>query len=134
MITVEKVHLFATVFMVGVIWVVQIVQYPSFSLVSAEQFAEYHKKHSDRISYIVAPVMLIELTCAYWLFYELGGHYSYYFFISLLIFAFTAFVSVPLHNKLSVVKNQNTISKLVRTNWVRTVLWSFKLLLLYYYL
>lgn len=130
MILIEKLHLFSSVFMAGVIWLVQIVQYPAFLLVPKEQFREYHRTHSDRISYVVAPVMLIELICAYWLFYEMGSKYLAYFVITVVIFAATAFISVPLHNKLSLGKDERTINKLVLTNWIRTILWSVKLIIL----
>lgn len=130
MILIEKLHLFSSIFMAGVIWLVQIVQYPSFLLISNEHFKDYHKTYSDRISYVVAPVMLLELICAYWLFYELGFKYLVYFLISLLIFAATAFISVPLHNKLALGKDERIINQLVVTNWIRTLLWSLKLIIL----
>lgn len=117
--------------MVGVIWLVQVVQYPSFLLVPSDHFVNYHKKHSDRISYVVAPVMLIELVSAYWLFYELGERFLYFFILSLLIFTATAFISVPLHNKLSKGKDEKVIGQLIHTNWLRTAMWSVKLLLLF---
>lgn len=131
MILIEKLHLFSCIFMVGVIWLVQIVQYPSFFLVPSNQFVNYHLKHSDRISYVVAPVMLTELVCAYWLFYELGEKFLYFLILSVLIFAATAFISVPLHNKLSKAKDEKVISQLVCTNWLRTAMWSVKLILLF---
>lgn len=119
--------------MLGVIWLVQIVQYPSFALLSEDQFKNYHKQHSDRISWIVAPVMLLELITAYWLFYEIGGINTYYFVITVLIFAATAFVSVPLHNKLSLSKDDRVLSLLIKTNWIRTLLWTTKTLILFSY-
>lgn len=131
MILIEKLHLFAALFMTGAIWLVQIVQYPAFYLISKDYFAEYHQKHSDRISYVVAPVMLLELICTYWLFYEMGSKYLTYFVLTLLIFAATAFISVPLHNKLALGKNDKIIKRLIHTNWLRTILWSVKTVLLF---
>ena len=131
MIYIEKLHLFSTVFMVGAIWLVQVVQYPAFLLVPEESFKTYHAKHSDRISYIVAPAMLLELICAYWLFYEFGAKNLVYLLIIATIFLVTAFVSVPLHNKLVAGKDELIIKKLILTNWIRTVLWSIKLVILF---
>ena len=46
-------HLIATVFMVGVIWTVQIVHYPLFGLVG-ERFIDYQAAHSTRVSTLIA--------------------------------------------------------------------------------
>jgi hypothetical protein len=132
MIFVEKLHLFSCLFMVGVIWKVQIVQYPSFHLIPEEQFKIFHEKHSNRISYIVAPAMLLELICAYWLYYVYGAKYIFDLASIVLIFIMTAFISVPLHNTLSLGKNDKTIDRLITTNWFRTVLWTAKLLILFF--
>ena len=131
MIYIEKLHLFSTIFMVGAIWLVQVVQYPAFLLVPEEIFKSYHAKHSDRISYIVAPAMLLELICAYWLFYEFGSNQLASLLIISIIFLFTAFVSVPLHNKLVAGRDEKVIKKLILTNWIRTFLWSLKLVILF---
>jgi hypothetical protein len=42
----------------------------------------------------------------------------------LLIWAATAFLSVPLHNKLATGIDAEVIGALIRTNWIRTFLWS----------
>jgi hypothetical protein len=43
----------------------------------------------------------------------------------------TYFVQVPIHNLLSHKKDRDLIAKLVQTNWIRTMLWSFKLFYLF---
>jgi uncharacterized membrane protein len=45
-------------YMTGVIWVVQIVVYPSFALVGDSEWLAYHAAHSRRITPVVAPAML----------------------------------------------------------------------------
>jgi uncharacterized membrane protein len=45
-------------YMTGVIWVVQIVVYPSFALVGDSEWHAYHAAHSRRITPVVAPAML----------------------------------------------------------------------------
>jgi sterol desaturase/sphingolipid hydroxylase (fatty acid hydroxylase superfamily) len=58
-------NLAATWFMVGLIWFVQVVHYPLFAAVPAgEPFAAYHRQHVRRTTWVVAPVMLVELVTA----------------------------------------------------------------------
>ncbi len=47
-------HLGSTWFMVGLIWLIQIVHYPLFARVGVEQFVPYEREHSRLITYIVA--------------------------------------------------------------------------------
>jgi hypothetical protein len=54
----EAVNLALAAYMTGVIWVVQVVLYPSFALVGEAGWAAYHAAHSRRITPVVAPVML----------------------------------------------------------------------------
>jgi hypothetical protein len=53
-------NLAATLFMVGVIWFVQVVHYPLFSRVGSEKFSLYPKAHSRLTTYVVGPPMLVE--------------------------------------------------------------------------
>ena len=43
--------------MTGIIWFVQLVQYPSFAQVDAASFPAFHEHHSAAISVIVAPLI-----------------------------------------------------------------------------
>ena len=54
----------STLFMVGLIWMVQIVHYPLFDDVGQENYLSYQQRHQTNITYIVGPVMLIELATA----------------------------------------------------------------------
>lgn len=47
--------------LIGLIWTIQLVHYPLFSVVGDESFTEYAKGHASRITLIVAPLMLLEL-------------------------------------------------------------------------
>ena len=46
------------------------------------------------------------------------------------IWLVTFFISVPQHNILSHGYNQIALDTLIRTNWIRTILWSLRLILL----
>lgn len=128
-----------TLFMTGLIWFVQIVHYPLFNRVGSSEFNDYHKFHVIFTGRVVILPMLLELAAAFlWLFDCLGTQYLYPALINLVflfgIWASTFFFQVPAHNRLAVQFNQNDYHKLVKTNWVRTLLWSFKSLLLLYIL
>lgn len=51
----------ATLFMVGVIWFVQIVHYPLMALVGRAESVVYELAHTRRAAWVVGPPMLIEL-------------------------------------------------------------------------
>ena len=53
-------QLLATGVMIGVIWVVQLVHYPLFASVGANEFVAYHREHVRLITFIVGPAMLID--------------------------------------------------------------------------
>ncbi len=58
--TVLLIHYAATVFMTGVIWVIQLVHYPLFDRVGDAQFAGYEASHVARVTWVVGPPMLAE--------------------------------------------------------------------------
>lgn len=121
-------HAGVTLFMMGLIWVIQLVHYPLFALVGSESYTQYHLAHMKRITWIVAPVMLLELISSVAIVYlsiltsaQLG-----YLGLGLLTFIWicTALFQVPAHNQLSKIWNQGVHARLVRSNWMRTVAWS----------
>jgi len=54
----------ATLFMTGLIWFVQVVHYPLLAEVGEREFARFHELHSRRVTWIVPPVMAVELVTA----------------------------------------------------------------------
>ena len=57
-----KTHIVSTSLMVGVIWVMQLVHYPSFNFINLKDYKSFQEFHMKRISLIVIPIMTIELT------------------------------------------------------------------------
>jgi hypothetical protein len=116
----------------GVIWTIQIVHYPSFHYIDKMSFTNFHHFHERRISIIVMPLMLIELTTSTALY--INNMSSIVFALNLLIVVLiwcsTFFVQVPIHSILSKKKDKELIEKLVNTNWIRTFLWSMRMLLI----
>ena len=127
--TVLLVHAAATWAMVGVIWMVQLVQYPGFRLVGAEAFRAYHAQHSTRITMIVGPLMLVEgLAALALLRWRPDGVGIAPVLAGLVLLAValgtTMFVSVPLHGELAGGFDASAADRIVGTNWIRTVAWT----------
>lgn len=125
----------STLCMMGLIWFVQIVHYPLFKYVSKTNFVEYEKKHMTLTTYVVMPLMLLELGSSFALLLVKPSSFSTFFvytnlFLLSIIWLSTFFIQVPLHNKLSENFNEKNIEKLVNSNWIRTILWSLRGLLL----
>jgi len=114
------------------------VHYPLFSLIDASSFKEFHQEHTKKTTWVVAAPMMIELVSSGLAIFFISDTSNTILIMSFLmvflIFLSTAFVQVPLHNRLGVKKNFEIIRKLVLTNWVRTFLWTSKTLLLTKYL
>ena len=54
-------HLAATGFLTGLIWVVQLVVYPGFAHVAPAAFPAFHRAYTRTITFLVGPSMLLEL-------------------------------------------------------------------------
>ncbi len=122
------VHAFATLALVGLIWTIQLVHYPLMAEIR-QGFGNYHRLHSERITWIVAPLMATELITGLMLLSTLpaGVPRAWAWIGAALIgvaWLATAFVSIPRHNALSGGYDADTIASLVRTNWPRTIAWT----------
>ena len=122
-------NLTATLFMVGVIWFVQVVHYPLFSRVGAEGFAPYSEVHSRLTAYVVGPPMLLEAaTALVFVFRRPEGISLWAALVGLelvaVIRASTALLQVPRHTTLGSGFDREAWRGLVLTNWVRTAAWS----------
>ena len=112
--------------MACVLWLVQLIIYPSFLYFGKSELLEWHPKYTFRVSFIIMPLMLIQLGLALWQALRTPS----VLMISVLILVsacwiLTFFVSVPLHKKLAAGEVDHAVLvRLVRTNWPRTILWS----------
>jgi hypothetical protein len=119
-------HLAVTWMLVGLIWVIQILAYPQFLRVGDAEFVRYHFAHCLRIGLIVAPLLMVEAATAAWLLYQ--GHRESPFLESValipVIWLSTALLQAPLHSKLMRGFRAETIQRLIFTNWLRTLVWT----------
>jgi len=131
-------NVFSTFFLTGLIWTIQVVHYPLFLLVGKNEFSLYHSSHSTRISWIVVPVMLIELISTFLNAFsnDFGNKLLNYLgvFFVLVVWISTFLLSVPEHNILSGGWNKDSIQRLVTTNWIRTIAWTLHSFFLIYQL
>ena len=118
-------------YLVSLVIMTQFITYPTFLDIDKDKFSDYHRKYVNNISFIVAPVMLIELLTL-----SLIAYFSTDFliikslFLLLVIWLTTFFIMIPSHNRISKSFNLKEIKSLINYNWVRTILWSFKLLVI----
>jgi hypothetical protein len=117
--------------MTGLIWVVQLVHYPSFRYVPEKEFQDFSLFHTTKITIIVMPAMLLELASALLISVMTPSIFLWInLALNISLFALTFFLSVPLHSKLAEGKNDDAIERLVKTNWPRTLIWTFRTVLL----
>ena len=105
--------------MFGVICFVQIVHYPLFFHFRFDDWNKLHKFHSDRTGIVVSLPMLIQVISTFLL---KNGDWILYAFTALSI-GVTAFVSMPLHQKLSKKFNLGHVRLLILTNSLRVLGW-----------
>lgn len=119
----------STLALTGLIWMVQLVHYPLLASVGAAEFPAYHAAHARRISWIVAPLMGVELLSTGWLVVfrpeELPAT-AVWVGAALVAFVWgvTAVVQVPQHARLARGRDPAVLRSLVRLNWLRTLAWT----------
>ena len=127
------VHLIFTAIMVGVIWLVQVVHYPSFNFIDKKFYSDFQNFHIKRISFIVIPVMLLELVSGLILIFLDNRHSTpslISFGILILIWIITGLFFAKAHQDLTAGYDRKIVKKIIKLNWIRTLLWSTRLILL----
>jgi len=131
MIFVLLAHVAATWMMVGLIWFVQIVHYPLFARVGTNLFAEYEIGHSRWTTWVVGPPMLVEAATALVLLLAKPEHISSVHLwlgsiLLLIIWLSTALLQAPQHEILTRGFAAEAHRFLVTSNWIRTVAWTLR--------
>jgi hypothetical protein len=113
--------------LVVLIWLVQLIIYPSFTYYKPENLFKWHQKYTTRLAFVVIPLMLSQLVLAIVaVFCKLNIVSICSLLIVLFLWIFTFVSFAPLHFKISKKNtNQNILQLLIRRNWIRTFLWSF---------
>lgn len=122
-------HLAASFMMIGIVWLVQVINYPLFRMIPKDLFARFYQAHLDRSQWVIVPLMLTEFCTgaflllwpitqvSYWL-YQLN------FALIVAIWLETFFMQLPIHRLLQKNHSLEAIDKLISSNWLRTFTWS----------
>ena len=130
-------HLISTSVMVGVIWVIQLVHYPSFHFIELKQYTDFQRFHMSRISYVVIPAMFTELFTLILIVISMDQIDNLVLASAILlifIWLMTAVFFSGVHQRLTLGYEQAVVDKLVKLNWGRTLLWTLRLLLISIYM
>jgi hypothetical protein len=122
-------HLGSSLYMVGLIWFVQVVHYPLFASVGSREFPSYEQRHTALTTWVVAPPMLIEgATAVLLIWFRPTGAPEWTVWSGLALLGVswlsTALIQVPCHELLSKGFEPVVHHRLVSTNWLRTAAWS----------
>lgn len=127
-VTVSELHRLVDFGMFGMLWLVQLVIYPSFLRVDAAQLVDWHRSYTFRVSFLIIPLMFAQLGLATLAAFGREGRAMDWLVLGLVVLCWglTFFVSVPLHRKIELGdQTLETRRALVLTNWPRTVLWTW---------
>lgn len=119
----------STLYLIGLIWVVQLVHYPLFADVGGDRFVRYQHRHQILMTVAVGPAMLIEAFSSVFLVWYLPANINPDVVLTgvglvLLIWISTAAIQVPCHHLLSDGFDPKVHRRLVNSNWIRTVAWT----------
>jgi hypothetical protein len=119
-----------TWYMSGMIWSMQILEYPLFALVGPKEFPAYHRRHNRGLPFLVILPSLAAFASAVVLIFTRPARLPLWASIvvsvlDLLIIIATVVREAPLHAQLDREGYQAPlIRQLVQGNWIRTVLWT----------
>jgi hypothetical protein len=124
-------NLAATLYLTGLIWVVQVVHYPLMAIVPRDRFVAFHREHTRRIAVVVVVPMVVELGAAALLLVVRPPTVPVALTVvgAVLVAAVwlsTFTLQVPRHHALSRGFDPAEHRVLVRSNWIRTVAWTLR--------
>lgn len=117
--------------MLVILWLVQLVIYPGFLTCDLTKLVEWHRSYTNRVAWIIIPLMFAQLPLVAWLTWRAPTETNLaalgcLFMAWLLTFG----VSVPLHRRIDKGDTSSeTLQRLIKTNWPRTMLWTAVFLL-----
>ncbi len=129
-----SVHLFLSLYMLGVIWFVQMIHYPMFLHFSCNESVNPFAHHQSKATSLALPMILELVSIALLAFMPYPNFMSVLILLvlTLLIWLSTFTLQVPAHKALKNEKSEQVIHRLIWTNWFRTGLWSLKAIYLFF--
>jgi hypothetical protein len=127
MLNLSEIHSLVDFGMAVVLWLVQLVIYPSFLRIERAALVTWHQAYTFRVSFVILPLMLAQLVLAAAGVAAESASWLDGLVLALVLtcWGLTFFISVPLHRKIDAGDcSQATRRALIRTNWPRTLLWT----------
>lgn len=124
--TIELLRLLFDFGLLVLIWLVQLVIYPSFKFYQKEKLLKWHEKYTLGISVVVIPLMFGQLISSILQLVESQNTYTIGSLILItIVWAITFSQFVPIHGKIAAGKADEVfLKRLVNINWSRTFLWT----------
>lgn len=124
-------HAAATWFLVGLIWLIQVVHYPSFSAIDPDHYREFQQTHMRRMGQLIGGPWLIEGVTVLAVFAlaptgtiralaVIGG------LLEAAVIGVTIGSAIPAHASLSEGFNDSAHRRLLRANRIRTYAWTLR--------
>jgi hypothetical protein len=124
-------HAAVSLALAAVLWLVQLVVYPAFLWIDPARFTVWHQGYTGAVTWVVAPLIFLQTTGVagrLWLVERTGPLWFLEVGCTVLAWAVTVFVSIPIHGKLqgdlTAAVRLAAMQELVRTNWLRTAAWT----------
>ena len=116
------------------IWMVQLIIYPSFQYYSENDLLAWHEKYMLAISFVVIPLMFGQLITAILQFIHDRDCFSIVSMMLITLVWISTFTQfVPLHDAIASGKaTKSLLEELVFKNWIRTGLWTLIFLLSFF--
>ena len=123
---IEITRLVLDVGLLVLIWMIQLIVYPSFLFYTAKELIAWHKMYTKAIALIVIPLMLGQLGIAIYQVFLVQNTYTLTSIVLVVfLWGITLLKFAPMHQQIS---EGNThvqlLKKLVQNNWVRTLIWT----------
>jgi hypothetical protein len=110
-----------TFILTGIVWCIQVVNYPLLPWIDREKFCDFEKKYQSFFA-ILLLIVAKEGMCRI---------LAFALFALLLFVWFSTFcLQIPQHAELAHGFSMKNIKKLILTHWIRTIAWSFRCLIL----
>ena len=112
--------------LVVLIWLVQVIIYPSFLYTTKEHLCKWHQTYTNLISFFVIPLMFSQLFLVLYLTYKNPNLLNITSCMMVgLAWLSTLVLSVPLHSQIAQGSGDEVVlQSLVSTNWPRTLVWT----------
>ena len=123
---IEITRLVLDVGLLVLIWMIQLIVYPSFLFYTAKELIAWHKMYTKAIALIVIPLMLGQLSI---IIYQVFLVQNTYTLTSIILVVFlwgiTLLKFAPMHQQISEGNtHEQLLKKLVQNNWIRTLIWT----------